>query len=113
MKKKPTKYFLLQEKQKQKKQITISEDELGKSLTTNSTILKECTNYFQKIYTKQKTCATTQNILLKHKSHKTTNEQNHKLTTKKKKKKKIEINEIREAIQSMENGKSPGEDGIP
>lgn len=87
MKKKPTKYFLLQEKQKQKKQITISEDELGKSLTTNSTILKECTNYFQKIYTKQKTCATTQNILLKHTSHKTTNEQNHKLTTKKKKKK--------------------------
>lgn len=36
MKKKPTKYFLLQEKQKQKKQITISENEQGKSLTTNS-----------------------------------------------------------------------------
>lgn len=31
-----TNYFLLQEKQKQKKQITISENKQGKSLTTNS-----------------------------------------------------------------------------
>ena len=104
---KPTKYFFLQEKQKQKKkQITILENEQGKFLTKTSDILKECTNYCQKLYTKPKTCETTPNELLKSITHQTTNEKNEKLT------KKVEINEIREAIQSMENGKFPRVDSI-
>lgn len=81
MKKKPTKYFLLQEKQKQKKTNNNFRKQT-REIFNNKFILKECTNYFQKIYTKQKTCETTQNILLKQISHKTTNEQNHKLTKK-------------------------------
>ena len=104
---KPTKYFFIQEKQKKiKKHIKSLQNQHGKILTTNSEIL-ECKNYFQNLYTKQKTCEKTQNLLLKYISHKITNEQNNKLT------KQIEITEIKEAIQSMENGKSPGLDGIP
>ena len=75
--------------------------------TTNSEILKECKNYFQNLYTKQNTCEITQNLLLQHISNEITNEQNNKLT------KQIEITEIKEAIRSMENDKSPGIDGIP
>ena len=80
--------------------------------TTNSEILKECKNYFQNLYTKQNTCERTQNLLLQHISNEITNEQitneqNNKLT------KQIEITEIKEAIRSMENDKSPGIDGIP
>ena len=83
------------------------QNQQGKILTNNFEILQECKNYFQNLYTKQKTCEKTQNLLLKYISHKITNEQNNKLT------KQIEITEIKEAIQSMENGKSPGIDGIP
>ena len=79
MKKKPTKYFLLQEKQKKTNNNFRKQT---REIFNNKFILKECTNYFQKIYAKQKTCETTQNILLKQISHKTTNEQNHKLTKK-------------------------------
>ena len=105
---KSTKYFFLQEKQKQKKkQITLLENEQGKSITKTSDILKECTNYYQKLYTKPKTCEIAQKKLLKTITHKTTNKKDEKLT------KKEEINEIREAIQSMENGTSPGVDDIP
>ena len=104
---KSTNYFFLQEKQKQKKkQITLLENEQGKSITKTSDILKECTNY-QKLHTKPKTCEIAQKELLKNITHKTTNEKNEKLT------KKVDINEIREAIQSMENRASPGVDGIP
>ena len=92
---------------KNKKHIKSLQNQQGKILTTNSEILEECKNYFQNLYTKQKTCEKTQNLLLKYISHKITNEQNNKLT------KQIEITEIKEAIQSMENGKSPGLDGIP
>ena len=105
---KQTKYFFIQEKQKKiKKHIKSLQNQQGKILTTNSEILEECKNYFQNLYTKQKTCEKTQNLLLKYISNEITNEQNNKLT------KQIEITEIKEAIQSMENGKSPGLDGIP
>ena len=98
----------MQGKQKQKKkQITLLENEQGKSITKTSDILKECTNYYQKLYTKPKTCAIAQKKLLKNITHKTTNKKNEKLT------KKVEINEIREAIQIIENGTSPRVDGIP
>ena len=105
---KPTKYFFIQEKQKKiKKHIKSLQNQHGKILTTNSEILEECKNSFQNLYTKQKTCEKTQNLLLKYISNKITNEQNNKLT------KQIEITEIKEAIQSMENGKSSGIDDIP
>ena len=55
-KEKPTKYLFLHEKEKQKKkQITILENEQENILTKTSDILKECTNYYQKVYTKPKT----------------------------------------------------------
>ena len=79
----------------------------GKILTTDSEILQECKNYFQNLYTKQNTCGKTQNLLLKQITNEITNAQNNQLT------KQIETTEIKEAIQSMENGKSPGIDGIP
>ena len=105
---KPTKYFFLQEKQKQnKKHIKLLKNKQGKTLTTDSEILQDCKKYFQNLYTKQNTCEITQNLLLKHITNKITNEQNNTLT------KQIEITEIKEAIQSMENSKSPGIDGIP
>ena len=47
MKKKPTKYFFLQEKQKQnKKHIKLLKNKQGKTLTTHSEILQECKKYF-------------------------------------------------------------------
>ena len=79
----------------------------GKILTTDSEILQECKNYFQNLYTKQNTCEKTQNLLLKQITNEITNAQNNQLT------KQIETTEMKEAIQSMENGKSPGIDGIP
>ena len=79
----------------------------GKILTTDSEILQECKNYFQNLYTKQNTCEKTQNLLLKHITNEITNDENNKFT------KQIQITEIKEAIQSMENGKSPGIDSIP
>ena len=79
----------------------------GKILTTDSEILQECKNYFQNLYTKQNTCEKTQNLLLKQITNEITNAQNNQLT------KQIETTKIKEAIQSMENGKSPGIDGIP
>ena len=104
---KPTKYFFLQEKQKQIKKIKSPKNKQGKILTTNSEILRECKNYFQNLYIKQKTCEITQNLLLEHISNEITNEQNNKLTKQK------EITEIKEAIQSLENDKFLGIDGIP
>ena len=81
--KKPTKYFFLQEKQKQKKkQITILENEQGKSITKTSDILKECANYYQKLYTKPEACEISQKELLKNITHKTADDKNHKLTKK-------------------------------
>ena len=79
----------------------------GKIWTTDSEILQESKNYFQNLYTKQNTCEKTQNLLLKQITNEITNAQNNQLT------KQIETTEIKEAIQSMENGKSPGIDGIP
>ena len=52
---KPTKYFFLQEKQKQnKKHIKLLKNKQGKILTTNSEILQECKNYFSKLIDKTK-----------------------------------------------------------
>ena len=93
---KPTKYFFLQDKQKQiKKHIKTPKNKQGKILTTDSEILQECKNYFQNLYTKQNTCEKTQNLLLKHITNEITNEQNSKFT------KQIEITEIKKAIQSV------------
>ena len=68
------------------------QNQQGKILTNNFEVLQECKNYFQNLYTKQKTCEKTQNLLLKYISNEITNEQNNKLT------KQIEITEIKEAI---------------
>ena len=62
---------------------------------------------FPNLYTKQNICEITQNFLLKDIIQKVSHMQNNTLT------KPIQINEIKEAIYSMDNGKSPGIDGIP
>ena len=51
---KQTKYFFIQEKQKNKnkKHIKSLQNQQGKILTTNSKILEECKNYFQNLYKK-------------------------------------------------------------
>ena len=61
---KPTKFFYLQEKQKQtKKQIKKlqKEDEI---IISDFEILKQCQDYYQKLYTKSNTCTITQQQLL-------------------------------------------------
>ena len=54
------------------------QNQQGKILTNNFEILQECKNYFQNLYTKQKTCEKTQNLLLKYISNKRTKQQIHK-----------------------------------
>ena len=68
----------------------------GKLLTTNSNILKECKKYFQTLYTKHTHMRKLKNFLLKDIISKITDIQNYSLI------KKIQINEIREAIKSIE-----------
>ena len=82
-------------------------DEQGNTLQKNTEILNECKNFYQKLYKNQKTCSVTQKQLLQQMKPKITDMQNQKLT------KQIQIIEIKQALQTMENGKSPGIDGIP
>ena len=71
-------------------------------------ILNQCKQFYQKLYNNQNTWhKMTQKHLLEHIKPKISDLQNQKLT------KQIEIPQIQQAIESMENGKSPGIDGIP
>ena len=70
--------------------------------------MSECQKFYQKLYNKQKkTCQIKQNQLLENINSKISEKQNQTLI------KEIEILEIKEALQNMENHKSPGIDGIP
>lgn len=105
---KPSKFFFLQEKQKQnKKHIKLLLNEQGKLLKEQNEILQECQNYFQVLYKNQETCETTQNQLLENITNKISDNQNSLLSQ------KIHITEIKEATFNMRNGKSPGIDGLP
>ena len=105
---KPSKYFYQQEKQKQaKKHIKELQIEKNKTLKTNLEILKECKNFYQKLYNKQKNCSGTQKELLTNIPKLVQYNQNEKLII------PISKNELKEAIDQMENDKSPGIDGIP
>ena len=68
--------------------------------------MSECQQFYQKLYNKQKTCQIKQNQLLENINSKISEKQNQTLI------KEIEL-EIKEALQNMENDKSPGIDGIP
>ena len=76
-------------KNKQKNILTCLQNEQGTFLKTNSRILNECKNYFQTLYTKQKTCETSQNKLLQNIKRKVTDSQNSIL------KNEIQISEIK------------------
>ena len=105
---KPTKYFYQQEQRKQaKKQIIQLQNEQNKLLKTDSEVLKECQNFYQKLYNKQENYEQTQKELLENITQVLENEYNQELT------KNINKNELKLAIQQMENDKSPGIDGIP
>ena len=82
-------------------------DEKGNTIQKNTDILNECKNFYQKIFKNQNTCSETQNQLLKQIKPNISDTQKQKLT------KQIQITEIQQALQTMENGKSPGIDGIP
>ena len=100
----PNKYFYLREQQKQtKKHIKQLQNEL---LNSNSEILKECTSFYQTIYTKQANCEETQIELLNKITKKVQTIQNEKLTS------YINKNELKQAINEMKNEKSPGMDII-
>ena len=94
-------------KNRQKKHIKELQNEKNKKLKTNLEILKECKNFYQKLYNKQKNCSGTQKELLTNIPKLVQNNQNEKLI------KPINKNELKEAIHQMENDKSPGIDGIP
>ena len=114
---KPTKYFYQQERQNQAKKTNKITPKRKKLNTTNLEILKECQKFDQKLYNKQNSGIQTQKVtkkLLKpyHEIIKTISKsvqtnQNEKLI------KPINKNELKEAINQMENDKSPGIDGIP
>ena len=56
----PNKFFFQQEQQKQsKKQITQLQNNRNKTLSTNTDILQECQNFYQKLYEKQNNCKIT------------------------------------------------------
>ena len=104
----PNKYFYLKEQQKQaKKHIKQLQNEKNEILTTNTEILKECSQFYQNLYSKQQNCIETQNEILTNPPNLMKNELNEQLT------KPINKNEIKQAIYQMENDKSPGIDGIP
>ena len=77
-------------------------DEQGNTLQKNTDILNECKNFYQKLYTNHKTCSNMQKQLLQQIKPKITELQNQNLT------KQIQITEIQQALQTMENRKSPG-----
>ena len=76
-------------------------------IKTNSEILKECSKFYQNLYSKQQNCKETQNEILNNLPNLMKNELNEQLT------KSINKNELKQAIYQMENDKSPGIDGIP
>ena len=82
-------------------------DEKGDILQTITDILNECKNFYQKLYKNQNTCSDTQKQLLQQIKPKMSDTQNQNLT------KQIQIIGIQQALQTMENGKSPGIDGNP
>ena len=82
-------------------------DEKGNILQKNTDILNACKNFYQKLYNNQNTSSNTQKQLLQQIRPKFSDKQNQKLTKQK------QIIEIQQALQTMENGKSPGIDGIP
>ena len=104
----PNKYFYLKEQQKQaKKHIKQLQNEKNEILTTNTEILKECSQFYQNLYSKQQNCIETQNEILTNLPNLMKNELNEQLT------KPINKNEVKQTIYEMENDKSPGIDGIP
>ena len=103
----PNTFTRKKNKNTNKKNITTLIDEQGNTLQKNTDNLNECKNFYQKLYKNQKTCSVTQKQLLQQIKPKITDKQNQKLT------KQIQIIEIKQALQTMENGKSPGIDGIP
>ena len=107
MKKNLQSIFSYKKIKSKKKNTKIIINEQGEILQENLEILKECKNYFQKIYKKQETCEKTQNELLQNIKKTITENQNTNLS------REIQISEIKEAIFNMEKGKSPGIDGLP
>ena len=108
---KPNKFFFDQEKQKQKqktiKQLETIENDKIITLTNDFQILNYCKKFFSDLYTKTQTNAQIQEKLLNPLKAKITNEDNKKLTQ------QITFAELKTAIFQLENGKSPGIDGIP
>ena len=106
---KPNKFFFDQEKQKQKtiKQLQTIENDKIITLTNDFQILNYCKKFFSDLYTKTQTNAQIQEKLLNPLKAKITNEDNKKLTQ------QITFAELKTAIFQLENGKSPGIDGIP
>ena len=105
---KPNQQFYQIQKQKQaKKQIKQLQNKQNKILTSNLEILKECQKFDQKLYNKQKNCLDTQKELLNNIPKKLEIEHNEQII------KPINKNKIKQALNKMENDKSPGIDGIP
>ena len=85
---------------------TIENDKII-ALTNNFQILNYCKKFFSDLYTETQTNVQIQKKLLNPLKPKITNEDNKKLTQ------QITFAELKTAIFQLENGKSPGIDGIP
>ena len=66
-------------------------------IKTNSEILKECRQFYQKLYSKQQNCEENQNEILYKVSNSIEKEQNEQLTN------LINKNKLKQAIYQMEN----------
>ena len=89
------------------KQLQTIENDKIIALTNDFQILNYCKKFFSDLYTKTQTNAQIQEKLLNPLKAKITNEDNKKLTQ------QITFAELKTAIFQLENGKSPGIDGIP
>ena len=107
MRKNQPNIFINKKNKNRQKNIKELQIEKNKTPKTNLEILKQCKNFYQKLYNKQKNCSETQKELLTNIPKLLQNTQNEKLI------KPINKNKLKEAIGQMENDKSLAIDGIP
>lgn len=104
----PTKFFFAQEQIKQsKKSLVKLKLDSGECTTSSKTILKSLATYYRTLYSKSTINKTAQAKLLSKIDRKLSPSQNQNLD------KQLTKKEIKHSVDTMENEKSPGLDGLP
>lgn len=104
----PTKFFFKKEKENQnKKFIEQLTDDSNNNITDQNKILKEIKDFFQKLYKKANVCKDTQNSFFANYDKKISNQWHQILNS------QFTKEELKSAVFSQFENKSPGDDGIP